>query len=663
MVKSLKTKLLFTCVLLALIPLLTISILQPVIVKSSITGDLKKNEITIAESNANTIDLWLQQKISELEVLAKDEEILKTGKPEEILQVLKEQALIDSDAKNLIYANYSGEGINNLNENYTLSDKDYFKKVKETKKTVVSDVIKNTTSEDKLIVFLTPILDNNNNFLGIIGMTFTTDWLDSLTNGIKIGDTGYAYILSDSETFITHPVEDRIGRTFKEVNSDAYPLFQQEVFKKDSAYVEYVAAIDNTNRMAVSKTISSTNWKIIITAPTNEVYSSINYMIKSAILIFTISAVVVILVGFILSSKIVKPIIAVSKLLHKTEKFDLIYDESFIWITKEKDELGKIGLAITTMRKALREIVGNIKMNSSVVNDHSKNLANVLEDNKVSLDSVAMAVDDMAHGATALAESTQSSAEKLEILSKDINDIFESSEEMKAVAENTQKATDNGIEVVKKLQEVIIQNEQNAKSVEEAVSILDTKSQNVGKITETIKNITSQVNLLSLNASIEAARAGEAGKGFVVVANEIKKLVYDTEASTKEIEKIIGEFRQVIGDAKDQMTEVKDVIDNTGVMSRQTREVFNIIDASVQNIAVKINSLAKSIKDVTNNKDLVVRSIEDISAVSEESASTTQEISASVEEQLSSIGKISQSASELATVAVNLQKIIGIFKV
>jgi methyl-accepting chemotaxis protein len=68
-------------------------------------------------------------------------------------------------------------------------------------------------------------------------------------------------------------------------------------------------------------------------------------------------------------------------------------------------------------------------------------------------------------------------------------------------------------------------------------------AEGIGKVVETITEISEQVNLLALNATIEAARAGEAGKGFAVVANEIKELAKQTSTATLEIKEKIANIQ------------------------------------------------------------------------------------------------------------------------
>ncbi|MPM66593.1 Methyl-accepting chemotaxis protein McpB [bioreactor metagenome] len=234
---------------------------------------------------------------------------------------------------------------------------------------------------------------------------------------------------------------------------------------------------------------------------------------------------------------------------------------------------------------------------------------------------------------------------------------------MKNFIDESKIAKDRGIEVVDKLQGAVVENEAVAARVGEKVFILDEKSEKISLITETIKSITSQINMLSLNAAIESARAGEAGRGFSVVANEIKKLAADTATSTVEIDNIIKEFKKIIEDTKTEMITAKQVIGNTSAMSKITGEAFRSIDRSVENIIGKIDSLTMDIVSMSKDKDNVIRTIDGISAVSEQSAATTEEISAAVEQQSANMVTISETAQQLYNIATELKDLIIKFKV
>ena len=131
-----------------------------------------------------------------------------------------------------------------------------------------------------------------------------------------------------------------------------------------------------------------------------------------------------------------------------------------------------------------------------------------------------------------------------------------------------------------------------AARISEQMNQLGAAAQQIGKVTETITEISSQTNLLALNATIEAARAGSAGKGFAVVANEIKELAKQTAAATEDIKgriagvqsstaggiAEIGKVSQVIHDVSDIVSSIAAAIEEQSTVTKDIAR--NIAEAS-----------------------------------------------------------------------------------
>jgi methyl-accepting chemotaxis protein len=607
--------------------------------------------------------MWLEDKISLLDTACKSHEEIQTADENNVISILNNIKIQYPNIDNAIWVDNGGNSITDKGQKINITDKEYFEKSKSTDSILISDIFKNEDTGDSAIQFIKPVTNDKGDFNGLFILTINAEKIINSVNEVKIGETGYAYLLNkETTTFLTHPIEANIGKKYAEVNPDNIKNFQETVFKNDSGDIKYIA-FDGTERLGYYHIIKAVNWQLVTTGKTSEIFSSVNTKIKVIIVLTIIVTIVVTLLGILIGITFIKPIEKITKLLVKTENLDLTHDNEFDNLYKNKDEIGIMAKALDNTRKTISELIKRIHQTALTIENSTKNLSSTLHETTDSIENVAKAVDDMAHGSTELAQNTQESSEKLELLSKEIENINNTSSQIKSFIDESNNAKDHGIEVINRLQNVIAENKLTAEAVGDKVFLLDAKSKQISIITKTIKNITTQINLLSLNASIESAKAGENGNGFAVVASEIKKLALDTSTSTIEIEKIISEFKKIIEDTKKQIIVAKKVIENTSIMSNLTGEAFSKIDTSVTSILEKINYLIKGITDINKHKEDVIMSIEDISAISEQSASTTQEISASLQEQTANIEQISNSSEQINEIATELRELITKFKI
>lgn len=117
-------------------------------------------------------------------------------------------------------------------------------------------------------------------------------------------------------------------------------------------------------------------------------------------------------------------------------------------------------------------------------------------------------------------------------------------------------------------------------------------AQSMGAVVTLIDAISSQINLLSLNAAIEAARAGDAGRGFSVVADEVKKLANQTSQSTEKIVAEIGGMQKISHNVSDTLLRIKNLVE--GVM-----ESANTVAAATEEQSAVTNDIANNVTMVS----------------------------------------------------------------
>ncbi|MBV7273937.1 hypothetical protein JMF89_08375 [Clostridiaceae bacterium UIB06] len=176
----------------------------------------------------------------------------------------------------------------------------------------------------------------------------------------------------------------------------------------------------------------------------------------------------------------------------------------------------------------------------------------------------------------------------------------------------------------------------NSKVIED-INNLDKIVGKIHTITEAVDNISSQTNLLSLNASIESARVGEAGKGFAVVAEEVGKLAYESSNSAKEIKELVESIKNSISKLQVHMEEEADVISNNVNFAVKSLNQSSVIDeALIRNINC-VDTIARLTEDQMENINKITISMDIIKAATEENADVIEAVNESTENQMAII--------------------------
>jgi methyl-accepting chemotaxis protein len=185
----------------------------------------------------------------------------------------------------------------------------------------------------------------------------------------------------------------------------------------------------------------------------------------------------------------------------------------------------------------------------------------------------------------------------------------------------------------------------------------------INQIVETINDIATQTNLLSLNASIEAARSGEAGRGFAVVANEIRVLADQSKEAANEIRNIIGSIVKRTGETVVSAQKADDIVTQQSVAVDSTLKKFTVIENSVGNIAGSLADIGRQVKEIEHAKEHTVGAIQSISSVLHETEAMAEELEKSSRITKEEVESLNAVISSLKKEAGQLKEELNMFKI
>ncbi|WP_051330855.1 methyl-accepting chemotaxis protein [Aneurinibacillus terranovensis] len=463
--------------------------------------------------------------------------------------------------------------------------------------------------------------------------------------------TGFTFIANPQGVLIAHPQKDYIGKNLntlpfgKLITTDNEGDFQY----KEGGKIKY---------LAFKRTFDGT--LIMATVETDDYFHSLYTLMFKFILCGFI--IVLISIGFVLfysRRNIAKPIIEIQGTMKEIALGNLKH----VFTSTRKDEIGQMFNHLNQMSSSLRELIGKISANSEQVAASAEELLASAEQTGKATEQIASTIQEVAVGTDKQTKSVEKSSQTIGELAVSVQKIADNAQHVSASASDTLERAEEGAKNIQLAIKQMNAINHTVTGLSEVVQTLGERSNEISQIVQVITDISSQTNLLALNAAIEAARAGEHGKGFAVVADEVRKLAEQSSNSAQQIAHLIKAIQEETNKTVRSMDHAtKEVVEGIGVVNL-AGESFEQIQNSVNDVATQIEQVSSAVQQISAATEGVVHSIALISEVAEVTSSETHNVSAATEEQLASMEEISSSASSLAKMAEELQEAIGKFKV
>ena len=473
-----------------------------------------------------------------------------------------------------------GKSYNSAKARSMIADRAYIKAIlAEGKDSVISSPILSKTTGLPIIVYAKAVKGADNAIRGILLLTVKLDKLSEIAASIKVGKSGYGWLIDGSGLVIAHKDKDLVmklnvteadGKGYQGLSALGKTMLTADLGSgsvKNAQGVEvmtYYARIPN-----------SPGWAMGITLPLAEVNETSDMVTGLLLLMLALGIAISIVVSVVIARGITKPLKAAVAQADRMALGDFSLG-SGASAHERNDEVGDLERSFQSLSEALRGVVTSVRTAVAQVS--------------VGSDQISQTAQQMSQGATEQAASAE--------------EVSASVEEMAATIKQN---TDNAMATESIAAKASIDSEQGRASVMESVAAMATIAQKIGIIEE----LARQTNLLALNAAIEAARAGDAGKGFAVVASEVRKLAERSQSAASEI---TGLTNTIVAS------------------STRSGQLIGQIVPDIRKTAELVQEIASSSREQNTGAEQISKAMVQLDTVIQRNASASEELASMAEE-------------------------------
>lgn len=524
----------------------------------------------------------------------------------------------------------------------------------ESSKKQITDSVKHTMVD--VINTTSKIMENEISNSG--GDDLDYDGYANNLSDVKLEGMGsaYMYVVQKDGTMLYHPTKEKVGQPVENAVIKGVVQQLQDGKKPGTAVVEY--DFNGTTKYSAYTILNNENI-LVLTADESEALAGITTVTGAAVGISAIVVLIAIIISFIMGRRLMRPLVKVSTIIEEIANGDINAD--FGMVKETNDEIGLIIEKMKELTQSLGNIVGRIRNSSDTMSANSNELNDTSSQTLAANNEISKAVEDVAEGSTGMAASISKINENLLEMSNETKDINASVDEIKNQTVAVQDSSKIMNDKIKSMQDSSHKMDEGISTISKRIETVNTTVDKVSNIVSVIEEISSETNLLSLNASIEAARAGDAGKGFAVVAQEIRVLSDNTNTELENIKQIISSLVEecrycvqasgtIVEDNAKQKEEIKAVLDE-----------FGSLDEQIQKTAEKADEIEELVTAMIELNDDITKSSNSLTDVSAANAAATEEMNANIEELNAMMHGVSEMAGHMNNESDGLKEALSFF--
>ncbi|PFJ83554.1 methyl-accepting chemotaxis protein [Bacillus cereus] len=515
---------------------------------------------------------------------------------------------------------------------------------------IVRDVAKDPTAQRVKKEKLTEQLDKSIKDMKSVGQTYVT--------GAKLNEKAELQIVA-LDTELANTVSVKPGEYYEQ------PTYWMKTYDKviqtKQAQMTEVYEDELGFWVTILEPVTDENKNIIAIVAADLDASIIpitkKQFIVQGLLFIIISLTIAITIQIFISRNSLSPLKDLQEGLRKVGEGDLS-----IKLNERSDDIGITNIYFNNTIKKFNRIIDKVRQTAEQVSTSSQELSVSTKENSIAFKEIASAITGLNLGAHSHEYVVQKCLGIVQEMESKMKEIKAAAKQVGNALEDMEQHSVEGKDLIKQIVNQMKRIQDTVQDVPSSIYAFEARSKEIHEILTVITTISNQTNSLALNASTESSCAGEMGEEFSGVADEVRILAERTEASARDIAKLIGETQAEAERAVRSIQKSSKEVEVGITLVQSSGAFFEKISESAQSVTNQIKATSNHSSDILKDNQTIVQFVNELSHIANTYVNNGSNVETSMKEQELYVQDIAELANSLKWLSQELQELIGEFK-